>query len=226
MQPRPRRPTSITLAALIAVAAISGCERGRPAPAPVTIALVYCGWEIWIGNDDKLPPEDPSRYPGALHAIQAALAKVELTRALPPGSLGLVVSYAHAVTVRVPLGPIANITPAALGTQNDYYGLHDTDLVLGLVTAVDQLEKAPAGKKILVVLSDGSDINNATARARLTELRRRVGTLGITVSAITYKAGISSDINLIPTLTDHGVTASSADGLRDELVHLLEHLGG
>src|SRR5262249_41785647 len=35
----------------------------------LAIAIVLNGWEIWIGNDDVLPEDDPSRYPGVLKAL-------------------------------------------------------------------------------------------------------------------------------------------------------------
>ena len=51
----------------------------------LAIAIVLNGWEIWIGNDDVLAEDDPSRYPGVLKSLEAALDKVNFKDAGPSG---------------------------------------------------------------------------------------------------------------------------------------------
>src|SRR5262249_53764470 len=53
----------------------------------LAIVLVMNGWEMWIGNDDVLPEGDPSRFPGVLKSLEAALDKVSFKDAGPAGSL-------------------------------------------------------------------------------------------------------------------------------------------
>jgi hypothetical protein len=196
-------------------------------PAPYTVAIVFCGWEIWIGNDQirAIPADDPSRHPGALNAIAAGLDKADLAHTAPAGSQGMIVVYADRPMIRIPTGPIANLTGEALGTQKDYYGMIGVELVGGVVLAVDQLEKAPAGQKLLVVLSDGNDTNNEQAKVQLAALKKRVATLGIEVTSIVYKSALSGDGNVIAALTDHTEIASSADALTAAVVHALGHPG-
>ena len=67
----------------------------------LAIAIVMNGWEIWIGNDDILPEGDPSRFPGVLKSLEAALDKVSFKDAGPPGSLGVVITYADSATTRI-----------------------------------------------------------------------------------------------------------------------------
>ena len=38
----------------------------------VALAIVYNGQEIYVGNDDLVPEEDPSRYLGVLKGMQGA----------------------------------------------------------------------------------------------------------------------------------------------------------
>src|SRR5215470_5097553 len=51
----------------------------------LAIAIVMNGWEIWIGNDDVLSEGDPSRFPGVLKSLEAALDKVNFKDAGPAG---------------------------------------------------------------------------------------------------------------------------------------------
>jgi len=214
--------------ALVVAAACSGASSPtstKDKAAPVSVAIVYCGWELWIGNDQLLPAEDPSRYPGVLGAMKTALDQADLAHAMPPGSQGMLIEYSNQASVRVPLGPIANLTGAALGTQKDYYGTQGSELVRGVTLAVDQLEKAPAGKKQLIVLSDGNDTNNEAAKVELVKLKQRVHNLGIEVTSIIYKTAMSDQASVIAALTDHTTTAPTAGSVTTDLVHAIGRPG-
>ena len=52
----------------LVLTAVTVMSCGRPRPAAQTVALVYCGTELWIGNDQNpnLAPDDPSRLSGTL----------------------------------------------------------------------------------------------------------------------------------------------------------------
>jgi hypothetical protein len=199
-------------------------EAAKPPAAPPIVALVYSGWELFMGNDDVVPVEDPSLYPGVLKALAAGLDKADLAHAMPAGSQGLIVTYADKPILRVPLTPVANLTGVVLGTQKDYFRTTGNELVRGLVLAVDALEKAPAGPKYLVVVSDGNDTNNEQAKAQLAALKQRVAKLGIAVTSLIYKTQLSGPDNVVTAFAE-STTAASADALQADLAHALGHLG-
>ncbi len=111
----------------------------------IAIALVICGQEIWIGNEDV--EQDPNaKYEGVLKNLQAAIDKLQLGAAEPPGSKGLVVSYSTGAEIKVPMGDLKLISGAALGVQKDYQHKVSTDMVsgvtLGLYRAVEGIDGA------------------------------------------------------------------------------------
>lgn len=57
----------------------------------------------------------------------------------------------------------------------------------GLGRAVDEPEKAPAGGRLLIVLSDGTDVNRAEAVKQLPGLKQRIAAAGIDLTSIVYK---------------------------------------
>jgi hypothetical protein len=71
-----------------------------------TIAIVMLGWEMWIGNDTYRRKDDSTRTTGMLTPLKAALDKLDLKSAAPPGSLGMLITYADTVRIRVPMGPL------------------------------------------------------------------------------------------------------------------------
>jgi hypothetical protein len=218
----------------IAWVAAAGPAPAKPAPPvaakaaaaqPTTLAIVYPGWELWIGNDDVMPADDPSRYPGALKAVVAAFDKVDLAKALPAGSQATLISYADKVKVRVPLGPVDKLRGEAFGTQKDYVMALGNELVLAVSEAIGQLEKAPAGKRALIILSDGGDTNAAKAKPALAALKARAKAAGITVTSILYKSAISTEGDVLTTLVGKSIVANTAAALADQLAQALARLG-
>jgi len=204
--------------------ACRGKSEPAKSPSPATLAIVYPGWEVWIGNDDIVPEGDPSRYPGVLKPLEAGFAKIDLAALAPAGSQGLIVVYADKPMLRVPLGPITNLTSKAFGTQKDYDGMQGLGLVRGIEFAVSELAKAPAGKKLLIVLSDDHDTNDDAARGELAALKQRTGTLGIEVVALLYKTELSVPVTVISSLTDNVKTEVSGESLATDMARAFEHL--
>ena len=66
----------------------------------IAIALVINGQEIWIGNDD-IETDENAKYQGVLKTLEAAIDKMGLPNAGPPGSKGLVISYSVGAEVKV-----------------------------------------------------------------------------------------------------------------------------
>jgi hypothetical protein len=71
----------------------------------IAIALVINGQEIWIGNEE-VEPDPNAQYQGVLKNLEAAIDKLQLGNAGPPGSKGVVISYSQGAEVKVPMGDL------------------------------------------------------------------------------------------------------------------------
>jgi hypothetical protein len=215
------------LAVLGALVCGAACAKPQPqGPPAATVAIVYSGEDLWIGNSDnpKLPPSMP-RAPGVLNAMKAALDKADLAHTAPPSSLGMAVSFADRPLIRVPMGPIANLTGGALGTQADYDGNVGHDLVRTLGLALTELEKPRPGYKLLVVISEGTDTDPETARIELPKLRQRAAAHGIEVRSLVYKAELDPPGSDVIQWFSESRREMSADGLGTDLALELGRLG-
>jgi hypothetical protein len=190
----------------------------------LAIAIVMNGWEIWIGNDDVLPEGDPSRFPGVLKSLEAALDKVSFKDAGPPGSLGTVITYADSATVRIPMGPLDKITGSQLGTQKDYFGTQGVELVKGVDLALTELHKVQVSRKVLIVICDGLDKNMEAAKGQMTALKSRATSEGIQTFAIIYKGGMSGDGNVISAMIPATQTVNSADNIATAIQSILARM--
>ncbi|HEU0029723.1 MAG TPA: hypothetical protein VFQ53_03750 [Kofleriaceae bacterium] len=154
-------------------------------PEPIALAIVYCGWEIWIGNDDYIPEWDASHYPGALHALKSAFDTVPWSRIAPPASSAVVIRYDDHATIVTPRRPIQELRGAMLGSQQQYSGTTGHELARGIELAVVQLTAMPQRKKILLVIGDG--IDTRVDRLDVPPLSK----YGIELRSIVYKAALS-----------------------------------
>lgn len=214
---------------LLAVAAcLSACAHPSPpaqlssVAAPGTsdslaVALVYNGWEVWIGNDDLLPEDDPSRYPGALHELVAAVDAAQLSKR-GPSDLGMLITYNDKVVIRAPMGPLSRLTGASLGTQRDYFGVKGVEMVKGVELALHELKTATATRKVLIVVGDGSDVNPEHARAELSALAAEARSNHVQIYAVVYQSALSSpDQNVVESLTPNAHAAQTAQEIRAAL---------
>ncbi len=190
----------------------------------LAIAIVMNGWEIWIGNDDVLPDGDPSRFPGVLKSLEAALDKVSFKDAGPPGSLGIVITYADSATIRIPMGPLDRITGSALGTQKDYFGTQGVELVKGVDLALSELHKVQVSRKVLIVICDGIDKNMDAAKGQMTALKARAAGEGIETFAIIYKGGMSGDGNVISAMITQTQTVNTAENIATAIQGILARM--
>lgn len=85
---------------------------------PAAVAFVFESQEIFVGNE-QVEPDPNKQYPGTLRNMKKAFTLAAPANELPAGSLGMLIAYADTPTVRLPMQPIANMTPEALGTQQD-----------------------------------------------------------------------------------------------------------
>jgi hypothetical protein len=190
----------------------------------LAIAIVMNGWEIWIGNDDVLPEGDPSRFPGVLKSLEAALDKVVFKDAGPPGSLGMVITYADSATVRIPMGPLDRITGSALGTQKDYFGTQGVELVKGVDLALSELHKVQVSRKVLIVICDGLDKNMDAAKGQMVALKARAAADKIETFAIIYKGGMSGDGNVISAMITQTQTVNTAENIATAIQGILSRM--
>ena len=193
----------------------------------LAIALVMNGWEMWIGNDREVPEikeDDPSRYPGVLIELRSALDKLKFQEAGPPGSVGMVITYADKPVIRVPMGPLKNITGSALGTQHDYFGTTGVELVQGITLALAELHKRSEPRKVLIVVCDGNDTNNDAAKAQLHNLRKQAKDDQVQTFAIVYKAKLSGEGNVIPAMIPQTTQVNSAENIASTIANILARM--
>ncbi|MGH9884536.1 MAG: FHA domain-containing protein [bacterium] len=190
----------------------------------LAIAIVLNGWEIWIGNDDVLPEDDPSRYPGVLKSLEAALDKVNFKDAGPAGSVGTVITYADKAVVRIPMGPLDKITGAQLGTQKDYLGTKGVELVKGVELALSELHRVQASRKVLIVVCDGMDTNMESAKGQLINAKSVAKSDQIQTFAIIYKGALSGDGNVISTMIPQTQFVNSADNIATAISAILARM--
>lgn len=175
----------------------------RTGDGTLAVALVINGWELWIGNDQEVPQlskDDPSRYPGILIDLRSAIDRHKLAEAGPAGSLGMVITYAEKPVIRVPMGPLRDLTGSKLGTQTDYFGTTGVELVSAIRLALAELNKTRSSRRALIVLGDGSDTNTSLARAQLRELAELAAHSHVETFAIVYKSKLSADSTVVTEL--------------------------
>ncbi|HEY5927193.1 MAG TPA: FHA domain-containing protein [Kofleriaceae bacterium] len=201
-------------------------EKTRPyaeGTETLAVALVIMGQEIWIGNDDYEQDEN-AKYAGVIKNLSQAVDKLQLANAGPTGSKGMVVSYSTGAEIKVAMGDLKLITGAALGSQKDYHGKIGTDMVSGIKVAISELTKAGTARKALIVVGDGNDTNNETAKSVLADLKKQTKDQNIQVFAIIYKSPVSSEGNVITTLVPTAKPVNSIDGISSELGSILARL--
>ena len=196
----------------------------QPAAAkPVAVAIVFEGWEMWIGNDRLEDIPEAERYPGVLRSFQDAFARVPLT-GFPTGSRATIVTYTDRASVRHPMDPIEELSAAAFGDQKDYFGVIDRDLVGGVTLGLNELAKVTDARRVLVVIGDGSDTNNDTAKGELAALARRATAENVEILSIVYRGPLSPDSFSIGALDPNALVVNNVDAITDQLGWLFARL--
>jgi FHA domain len=197
---------------------------------PLAIAIVLYGWEIWIGND-KVPPtaafpaDDSTRVGGVLDSLEQALDSVKFKDFGPPGSQGMVITYADKPAIRVKMGPLSAITGSALGTQSDYFGTKGAELVRAVELALSELNKTTA-RKVLIVLCDGNDTDNEHAKTALSSLKAQAQKNNVQVFGLIYRAanGYSGDTNVLTALVQPTKLLTGADTIGPAISDILSRM--
>ena len=190
----------------------------------VAIALVLNGQELWIGNED-VETDESNKYPGILKGLKTALQTVPFASAGPNGSKGVFITYNNKVEVKVPMGPLANLTAEALGTQKDYYKKSGAAMVEGITAALSELHAVQTTRKALIVVSDGNDINVVAAPAQLQALKKQAAQDHVQTFAIIYKGAMSDPANAIAAMIPGAKTVNSAEDIATTIKAILERMG-
>ncbi len=190
----------------------------------IALVVLIEGQQIWIGTDKvEVDPTtqaavpDSEKYRGALEHLVTALEP--LGKAGPPGSLGAIMTYNDKVDIRQPMGPLANLNGASLGSQKDYFGKQTTNLTSGVTEALAQLRKVATPRKALLIIGSGTDTAPDKARVDLKELKKQADTDRVELYGFTYQPEILPDPEsiVLPVLIPSTKAANSGDTIRNEI---------
>ncbi len=190
----------------------------------LALALVINGQEVWIGNDELTAEDAPDRHTGILKGLKQGLQSVPFATAGPAGSKGVLITYGDKAEIRVAMGPLANITGEALGSQKDYYRKTGTAMVQGIELALAQLHGVTAAQKVLVVVCDGNDTDNGNAKGQLLNLKKQAAQDKIQAFAIMYKGEMSDPGNVISVMIPTASTTPTAEGIASSLTAILSRM--
>ncbi len=190
----------------------------------IAVAFVFMGQEVWIGNDEIEGENSTASHIGILKNLKQALQTVPFATAGPVGSKGVLISYGDKAEVKVPMGPIANITPEALGTQKDYLKKFGASMVEGISLALSELHNVTAARKAMIIVCDGNDTNNETAKAQLQNLKKQALNEKIQTFAIIYKGELSEAGNVITTMIPTAATVANAEGIASSIQAILSRM--
>ncbi|MBA3460790.1 MAG: VWA domain-containing protein [Deltaproteobacteria bacterium] len=203
----------------------SSLREFKDGPESVAISIVVADSEIMMGNDGFLAADQPDSYFGYHAAITAGITAMDLSRTMPRGSRGMLITYDDKARTVVPMGPIEKLGAGALGVQKDYYSRVGTELVAGVRTGLDALSATRASHKVLIVIGDGNDTNNETARPQLAELRKLAAREHIHTHALIYKSQLSEAGNVITSLVPAAKTLSTHEAIIDAMKGIVARLG-
>ena len=191
---------------------------------PVAIALLYCSGEIFIGNEEH-ETQTSARYHGMLNALKAALDQPAFTTAFPPNSQLVALQYDAGVRIRFPLGPLDQFAAATLGAERDYRGRVGNELVQGIELALDQLDRTTTPRRVLIVISDGTDTDPDTAKARLALLKKRAAQAGVEVYGIIFKSAVSDEASVITTMIPGARLLRTTEGMDAAMATITAQIG-
>lgn len=193
-------------------------QRVIPYDSTQTVAIVFVmnGAETWIGGAAEHDEWDPSREErGALDGWKKAIDNFAWKNVGPAGSTFEVVTYSESAEVHVPPTPLATLSGDAFGRPKDYRNRFGTALVHGIELGLAELQHSRAARKVLVVVGDGNDTNNADAVVALPGLAKQATAGGIEIYAIEWKTALSSDGSAIASIVKPRTASSSTDAIAE-----------
>jgi hypothetical protein len=124
----------------------------------MAVVILVQGNERFMGNMSTIDPDgqprDPS--PGAYEDVKAGIDI--LKNVGPKKTRGAILTYGGQVMPKAPMGPISGLSGEAIGAAKEYHEVGTKKFKDGLEAAFDLLSKEP-GRKVLIVIGDGGDIN-------------------------------------------------------------------
>jgi hypothetical protein len=187
----------------------------------IAVVLLLEGHMLFIGN--KSYEEDPdSVYEGVLEKLVPMVN--EMPAIGPAGSLGAIVVYHKGAEVKLPMGPLANLTGDKLGIEKDYEGKVTRDLVTGVNSAVTELRKVTTARKVLIVVGDGADTNIETAKTQLANLKKLCDQDRIELYGLNYVANIGDELSAIKVLIPNVDIVQSIDGIAAQMKAIVERI--
>jgi hypothetical protein len=141
-----------------------------------------------------------------------------------------VITYADKVVPRIPstggMGPLANITGGALGSQSDYKDTQGLELVKGIELAMAELHKAQTARKVLIVVGEGKDTNPDAAKGALANFKKQAASEGIQTFAILFKSAIEQEDSpvVINSMIPAPSTVNSAESIAPAIAAILARM--
>jgi hypothetical protein len=188
----------------------------------IAVVLVLEGHAQFIGNETYVDNEDD--------LLKGVLPKLipmvnELPAIGPPGSLGAIVIYKGGAEVKLPMGPLANLTGDRLGVQKDYEGQITRDLVTGVNAGLTELRKVTTSRKVMIVVGDGVDTNPEVAKTALAAARKQCESDRIELYALAYDAGIGGDfLTAIKSLVPNVDVVQSIEGISSQMKAIVDRI--
>jgi hypothetical protein len=159
---------------------------------PLTLAIVYLGSELWIGNGNGEVDPEP-RSGGVLHALEAAIDASHLASSAGPSSQVVLIQYSDEVEVRKALSPLADLRGSDLGDQRAYRGQISCELAYGMAQGLLELERSRAPLRAMIVIGDGNDASLDTGWSALTRLKQQAQRDGVVLYPVVLRSAFSPD---------------------------------
>jgi hypothetical protein len=135
--------------------------------APEAVILVYEGRGMWLNPD-------------VLNALTCGLTAMDLA---PDSRIGAI-EFSTGAAIRVPLALATSFKKEQLGTAKDYAAKRGSDLIQGVTMGLAELAKARESNKVLIVVGDGHDTNDASALIAAEELRAQAKIEHVRIRAV------------------------------------------
>lgn len=174
--------------------ALSELISPRPAQA---VMVVYAGRGGWA-------------TPARLHGLAEMMTLLDL----PADSQIAAIEYSTGASVKIPWEAATAFRPAQLGDMRDYTNKIGSDLVQGIIMGLAELSKQTAPTKTLIIVGDGNDTNNDSARVAISQLAQPSKHLGVTYRVMLVRAEDSPPGDVVSPLDPDRATGSGDDAAR------------
>ncbi len=124
----------------------------------MAVVILVQGNERFMGNMSTIDPDgqprDPS--PGAYDDVKQGIDILKVVG--PKKTRGAVITYGGQVITKFPMAPITGVSGEVIGAAKEYHDVGTKKFKDGIEAAFSLLSNEP-GRKVLIVIGDGGDIN-------------------------------------------------------------------